>query len=248
MASKPEAFSIDDFEQYATNYLPKMVRDYYNGGAMDSITLRANVEAYKRYYIRPRVLRDVSNIQTSTKVFPDGHSIPFPCCIAPTAMQKMAHPDGEEAMARACGAFGTVMGLSRFSTTALDDVKKHADSARCRSGNHGESECVLQMYLFEDRKTSEDLVCRAERAGFKAIVLTVDTPYFGRRLTELRNAFRLPQHLELANFDSRLQVKTGSELRTDDRQRALKPPKTFPGAGVVEPSTVPANKNGKLRH
>ncbi|CAI4214269.1 unnamed protein product, partial [Parascedosporium putredinis] len=82
--------------------LPKMVRDYFNGGAMDSITLRANQEEYRRFYIVPRVLRDVST---------------------PAAMQRMAHPDGEEAMAKGCGAYGAVMGLSSFSTTSLEDVK-----------------------------------------------------------------------------------------------------------------------------
>ena len=77
-------------------------------------------------------------------------------------MQKMAHPDGEEATARACGSYGTVMGLSSFSTTSLEDVKSQADQARKIAGLSGESECVLQMYLFENRATSEDLIRRAE--------------------------------------------------------------------------------------
>ena len=79
MSSKPELFSIDDFEQYASEYLPKMVREYFNGGALDSITLRGNLNAFKSYYIRPRVLRDVSKLHTSTTVFPGGNEIPFPC-------------------------------------------------------------------------------------------------------------------------------------------------------------------------
>lgn len=77
-------------------------------------------------------------------------------------MQKMAHPEGEEATAKACGSYGTVMGLSSFSTTSLEDVKARADLARENAGLNGKSECVLQMYLFENRSTSEDLIRRAE--------------------------------------------------------------------------------------
>jgi (S)-2-hydroxy-acid oxidase len=162
MAQKPPVYSIDDLEQYAAENLPKMVRDYYNGGALDSVTLRANRRAYEQYYIQPRVLRDVSKLKISTKVFENGNTIPFPCCVAPAAMQKMAHPDGEEATARACGSFGTIMGLSSFSTTSLEDVKINADSARKGAGLQGNSECILQMYLFENRAASEDLIKRAE--------------------------------------------------------------------------------------
>jgi len=162
MASKPELYSIDDFEAYAAEHLPKMTRDYFNGGAMDGVTLRANQDAYHRFYIQPRVLRDVSKLDTTARVFPSGNVIPFPCCVAPAAMQRMAHPDGELATARACGAYGTVMGLSSFSTTSLEDVKREADRSRRASGKSGDSECVLQMYLFENRATSEDLIRRAE--------------------------------------------------------------------------------------
>ncbi|KAH8886222.1 peroxisomal glycolate oxidase [Thozetella sp. PMI_491] len=231
MAGSRYIFSIDDLEAYASNHLPKMVRDYYNGGAMDGITLRGNRDAYAQYWIRPRVLRDVSRLSTETKVF--DNTIPLPLCVAPAAMQKMAHPDGEEATARACGTFGTIMGLSSFSTTSLED----------NAGLEGPSECVLQLYLFENRSTSEHLIRRAEEVGYKAIVLTVDTPYFGRRLSELRNAFRPPPHLKMANFPDSLGVKTGSEHRTNGDQ-------TWPagGQGVTLPtgassSNPPPNKN-----
>lgn len=154
--------SIDDLEEYATNYLPKMVRDYFNGGALDSVTLRANRNEYSKWYMVPRVLRDVSNVNTKARAIPTGHEIPFPCCVAPAAMQRMAHPEGEEAMARGCAKFGTVMGLSTFATTSLEDVRRAADQARNDAGLDGSSETVLQMYLFENRETSRDLIRRAE--------------------------------------------------------------------------------------
>lgn len=143
--------------------------------------------------------------------------MPLPLCVAPAAMQKMAHPHGEEAMGKACGTFGTVMGLSTFSTSSLEDVAAAANAARASVGLSGGAECVLQMYLFENRDTSVELVRRAEKAGFKAVVLTVDTPQFGRRLTELRNGFKVPPHLRMANF--RGDVRTGSELRTIAKEK-----------------------------
>lgn len=131
-----------------------MVRDYYNGGSQDGITLRANLDAYKRWYIRPRVLRDVSCIDTSAPSgFNAGGKVSFPCCVAPAAMQKMAHPDGEAAMARAAAVKGVAMGLSSFSTTSLEDVKMAAGD---------NAQCVLQMYLFENRDVSYGLIRRAE--------------------------------------------------------------------------------------
>ncbi|KAF2452662.1 peroxisomal glycolate oxidase [Lineolata rhizophorae] len=238
MSHKPRVLTIDDLESYANAHLPKFARDYFNGGALDSITLRANRAAYARHWIRPRVLRDVANLNLSARAFPDGHSLPFPLCVAPAAMQKMAHPEGEAATARACGAYGTVMGLSSFSMTGLEEVKREADGTRAKAGLEGGSECVLQMYLFENRSVSEGLIWRAEAAGYKAIVLTVDTPYFGRRLTEIRNEFRVPPHLRMANFDASLGVKTGSELRTEELA------KTNPSNSSAKlESGQPPNKN-----
>lgn len=162
MAAKPMVHSIDELEEFAASYLPKMVRDYFNGGALDGITLRANKREYEKWYMKPRVLCNVSNVDTTAQAIPGGHEIPFPCCVAPAAMQRMAHPQGEEAMGRACGKFGTVMGLSTFATTSLEDVKKAANQARKDAGLRDASETVLQMYLFENRDTSVDLIRRAE--------------------------------------------------------------------------------------
>ncbi|KAI1372855.1 FMN-dependent dehydrogenase [Hypoxylon crocopeplum] len=216
MAKKAEVYSIDDLEQHASITLPKMVRDYFNGGALDGRALGANRTAYQRYHMLPRVLRNVEGLSTQAKVFSDGNIISFPCGVAPAAMQKMAHPDGEEATARACGAYGTVMGLSTYSTTGLGDVKANADAARQAAGLKGPAELVLQLYVFQDRSVTEKLIRKAEGHGYKAIVLTVDTPQFGRRLTEIRNGFKVPPHLKMANFPDSLAVRTGSELRTRD--------------------------------
>ena len=181
--------TIDELEHIAEARMDKQTRDYYNEGADSGSTLRENLSAYGKYRIRPRVLRDISAIDTSVTLF--GHKNTLPLGVAPTAMQGLAHPDGEVATARACRRAGVVMGLSSFSTTSLEEV------AEASGGNPR----VLQLYLFEEREHSRKLIVRAKKAGYKAVFLTVDTPMLGRRNLEIRNQFMLPKHLKVANFN-----------------------------------------------
>lgn len=115
----------------------------------------------------------------------------MPIGVAPTAMQKLAHYEGEIATARACKKQKVVMGLSSFATSTLEDVAKEC----------GDTPHVLQLYLFEDREHSKKLIARAKAAGYKAVFLTVDTPMLGRRNLEIRSQFKLPKNLKIANFD-----------------------------------------------
>jgi (S)-2-hydroxy-acid oxidase len=185
-----ECLTIDQLEIIAADRMDKQTRDYYNEGADSGSTLAENKSAYQKYRIRPRVLRDVSKIDTSVDIFGFKNSIPLG--VAPTAMQRLAHQDGELATARACREAGVVMGLSSFSTTSLEDVR----------GALGEAHpALLQLYLFENREESKDLIARAKKAGYKAVALTVDTPMLGRRNLEIKNQFQLPRHLKSANFD-----------------------------------------------
>ncbi|KAF0765282.1 hypothetical protein AaE_002993, partial [Aphanomyces astaci] len=120
-----------------------------------------------------------------------GQRIKTPVCIAPSAMQRMAHPDGELASTRAASATGACYILSTISTTSLEDVA---------AANGPDGLRWFQLYIFKDRDLTRSLVERAERAGFKALVLTVDTPILGNRQADLRNGFKLPSHLHLGNF------------------------------------------------
>lgn len=180
---------IADLRALALERMDKQSRDYYNEGADDNLTLHENSAAYQKYRIRPRVLRDVSNVDTSVKIF-GGHINSVPFGVAPTAMQGLAHSDAESGTARACRDAGIVMGLSSFSTTSLEDVRRES----------GDNCNVLQLYLFEDKAKSKRLIERAKKAGYKAVLLTVDTPMLGRRNAEIRNEFTLPGHLKVANF------------------------------------------------
>ena len=180
--------TIHELEQHAAARMDKQTRDYYNEGADSGSTLLENSQAYGKYRIRPRVLRDISSIDTSVPLFGARNAIPLGA--APTAMQCLAHPDGEIATATACQKAGVVMGLSSFATNTLEDV----------AAASGANPCVLQLYLFEEREHSRNLIQRAKKAGYKAVFLTVDTPMLGRRNLEIRNQFKLPKPYKIANF------------------------------------------------
>ncbi|NXF12170.1 HAOX1 oxidase, partial [Smithornis capensis] len=199
MSGKPVC--IADLEEYARTFLPRSVYDYYRSGADDQETLADNVAAFSRWKLYPRVLRDVSVMDLSTSVL--GHKVSMPVCVSATAMQCMAHTDGEAATARACQATGTGMMLSSWATSSIEEVAEAAPA-----GLHW-----LQLYVYKDREVTESLVWRAERAGYRGIFITVDTPYLGRRINDVRNKFQLPPHLRLKNFSSSdLAVLSGKDL------------------------------------
>ncbi|XP_017106728.2 uncharacterized protein Hao [Drosophila bipectinata] len=179
---------VEDFEKKAEAHLEKNALDYYRSGAGEQFTLGLNREAFRRLRLRPRCLRDVSRLDISCEIF--GERMKWPLGIAPTAMQKMAHPDGEVGNARAAGKAGSIFILSTLSTTSLEDLAVGAP----------ETIKWFQLYIYKDRTITEKLVRRAEKANFRALVLTIDAPIFGHRRADVRNNFSLPSHLTLANF------------------------------------------------
>lgn len=136
------------------------------------------------------MLRDVSQVDMSVSVL--GQTLSMPVCVAATAMQRMAHPDGETATMRACSAAGTGMMLSSWATSTIEEVADVSPTGVR----------WLQLYIYKDRDLTLSLVRRAEKAGYTGIFVTVDTPYLGRRRNDVRNRFKLPSHLRMANFDS----------------------------------------------
>ncbi|XP_072298186.1 2-Hydroxyacid oxidase 1 [Eucyclogobius newberryi] len=194
---------VSDFEEQARKVLPKAVYDYYRSGADEQHTLHDNVEAFNRWCLVPRVLRDVSSVDMSLSVL--GQRLSMPVCVASTAMQRMAHADGEVATARACRTVGTAMMLSSWATSTIEEV------AEAGGGPGAPGVLWMQLYIYKDRELSLSLVRRAEQAGYQAIFLTVDTPYLGRRWDDVRNQFKLPSHLSMSNFStSTLSFSDGS--------------------------------------
>jgi 4-hydroxymandelate oxidase len=177
---------LEEYEEAARGLLPHMVFDYFAGGSGDEWTLAENRKAFDRWVLRPRILNDVSNVDLRTTVL--GQEVAFPILLAPTALQRMAHRDGELATARAAASMGALMVLSTISTFSMEEV---AATGAPR---------WFQLYVQRDRKVTEGLVDRAVAAGYAAIVLTVDAPFLGRRYRDERNSFSLPPGIGLANF------------------------------------------------
>jgi isopentenyl diphosphate isomerase/L-lactate dehydrogenase-like FMN-dependent dehydrogenase len=175
--------NVWDYERLAEEKLDRNALAYFVGGSGDELTLRENVDAFRRLVLRPRVLVDVTNVSTATTVL--GTEVALPILIAPLAMQRMAHPDGELATARAAAAAGTVMCLSSAATARPADVAAAAPGLVR----------WYQVYVFADRSVTLELVDEACANGFSALVLTVDTPYIGRRERDIRVDFALPEGL-----------------------------------------------------
>jgi isopentenyl diphosphate isomerase/L-lactate dehydrogenase-like FMN-dependent dehydrogenase len=160
--------------------------------------LRDNVAAFQRLRLRPRMLVDVGSISTATTVL--GTEVSLPVLIAPLAMQRLAHDEGELATARAAAAAGTVMCLSSAATARPADVA-------AASGNASR---WYQVYVFADRRITIDLVEEACAHDYSALVLTVDVPYLGRRERDIRVDFKVPEGITPTGdlfgggFDTRL--------------------------------------------
>jgi 4-hydroxymandelate oxidase len=176
-----------DYAQAARSKLPKDVCDYYEGGALDEITLRENTAGWERLKLYYHVLAGVGDRQISTTVL--GQKISMPIAVAPTAFHKLACAEGEIATARAAKGAGTLFILSSLSNTAMEAVLAEAGSPRW-----------FQLYIYKDRSITRDLVKRAESAGAEAIVLTVDAAGLGTRERDMRNRFTLPDGLCVENL------------------------------------------------
>ncbi|TAE32432.1 MAG: alpha-hydroxy-acid oxidizing protein [Candidatus Kapaibacterium sp.] len=180
--------NLFDIEQNALQVLTSNAREYYLGGAADEITLRANICAFQHIFLRPRILADVAERSLQTSVLEQAWTMPIG--IAPTAMQKLAHPEGEHATLKAAQNLGVPMICSTTATVAIEDL------LQARKG----ANAWFQVYVYKDREVTRELVQRARDAGCRAIVLTADTPYLGKRERETRSGFHLPPTMELPNY------------------------------------------------
>ncbi|XP_009146409.1 peroxisomal (S)-2-hydroxy-acid oxidase GLO3 isoform X2 [Brassica rapa] len=192
--------NVNEFQEMAKRALPKMYYDYFNGGAEDEHTVKENVEAFHRIMFRPRVLVDVSKIDMSTSVL--GYPISAPIMIAPVALLKLAHPEGEIATARAAAACNTIMIVSYMSSCTIEEVASSCNAVR-----------FLQIYVFKKHEIAQ-MVIRAEKAGFKAIVLT-NAPRIGKREADIKNKMISPQLKNFGGlFPTEVQPIKGSGLET----------------------------------
>ncbi|PGH32653.1 (S)-2-hydroxy-acid oxidase [[Emmonsia] crescens] len=197
-----DPITIAELAVLAQKRLPKQVWDYYASGADEENAIRRNRSAFDRLLLRPRVFRDVSHVDTSTTIF--GKKYPIPIGISPSAMQRLVGGEGEIDMARAAANRGTTMILSSHTTCTLEDVIR-------APGGDNPVDFWFQLYISQNREICAQVIARAEAAGYKAIVLTVDTPVLGNRINERKTPLVLPPHLSLANLHQKINSSTPNE-------------------------------------
>lgn len=179
--------NIEDVRRLAQRELPGGVFDYFDGAAETEWSLANNTAAFEKVHLDARVLVDVSKIDTATTVM--GQSMPHPFALSPTGFTRIAASAGELAVARAAARHGVPYSLSTLGTRSIEEV------ASVSSGP-----LWYQLYVWKDRGLSRELVQRAKLAGYKAIIVTVDTAVFGRRERDVRRGFTLPPKIGLATF------------------------------------------------
>jgi 4-hydroxymandelate oxidase len=165
--------SLGDLEAAARTILPAAVDDFINGGAGAELTMARNRAAFDALHLVPRVFADVSQVRLGAKLF--GVSARLPMAVAPMAYQRLLHPDGELAAGRAAAEAGVPFTVSLLSSSSVEQVAELGGTT------------WFQLYWLRDRARTSYLLARAEAAGCRAIVLTVDVPRMGRRLRDMRN-------------------------------------------------------------
>ncbi|MGL4621124.1 alpha-hydroxy acid oxidase [Chroococcidiopsis sp.] len=180
--------NLFEYETLARKHLSQMAWDYYASGAWDEVTLQENRAAFNRYRLHPRMLVDVSQRDLSTTIL--GQSLSAPILIAPMAFQCLADPAGEVATAKAAAHSGIGMVLSTLSTKSMSEVAI------------ANPQTWFQLYIHRDRSLTRALVEYVYKCGAKALCVTVDAPFLGRRERDTRNQFILPPGMELANLNN----------------------------------------------
>ena len=180
------AVTLAEFEALARARMHPAAFDYVAGGASDELSLADNAASWRRYRLLPRVLVDVAGVDAATTLL--GRPVAMPLATAPMAAHALAHPDGEVATAGAAAKAGVPFTLSTMSSRSIEEV-----AAATPGGTNW-----FQLYMQATEAQSRSLVERAESAGFRAIVLTVDLPRLGYRVRDRRNGFELG--VPLGNF------------------------------------------------
>lgn len=176
-----DPINVFDYEKLARTRMDPAHWDYIQGGSDDEVTLRSNRASLERIRLRPRVLVDVSDNVFDTRTSVLGTPVSMPLVVAPMAMHCLAHSEGECATAQAAGRAKTLMIASTTATRSLEEISQAASGP-----------LWFQLYVYPSLQFAEKLVHRAESAGYRAIVLTVDLPTLGNREKDRRNNVIIP--------------------------------------------------------
>ncbi|NJQ03739.1 alpha-hydroxy acid oxidase [Streptomyces zingiberis] len=179
-------WDLADAERAAAAVLPAAVRDFVAGGSGRERSRDGNQRAFDRLHVVPRVLRDVSGCSARSTLL--GRPVRMPVAVAPVAYQRLLHPEGERATARAARAAGVPFTVATLSSVPVEEVTAVGGTV------------WFQLYWLRERRRTLDLVRRAEDAGCAALMVTVDVPWMGRRLRDARNGFALPAGVRAAHL------------------------------------------------
>ncbi|OZI49650.1 alpha-hydroxy acid oxidase [Bordetella genomosp. 4] len=179
--------NFHDFRELAKRRLPGPIFNYIDGAADDEVTLRRNAASFEQCDLVPNVLRGVTDVDLSVTVM--GQKLAMPVYCSPTALQRLFHHDGENAVAAAASKFGTMFGVSSLGTVSLEQIRKTYSGPQ-----------VYQFYFHKDRGLNQAMMQRAKDAGVNVMMLTVDSITGGNRERDLRTGFSIPFKLNLAGL------------------------------------------------
>jgi len=182
-----EYYNVDDFQRRAKRALPAPIYNYLIGGADTEWSVRNNVNAFDRYSLLPRVLKDVLAVDTSVHVL--GAKLAAPIILSPTGMSRIFHHHKERGVAAAAQDAGVMYALSTLGTTSIEDVAAATTGPK-----------MFQIYIHKDRSLTEEFVDRAKAANYDALCLTVDTQLAGNRERDKRSGFGVPLRLTLRSL------------------------------------------------
>ena len=207
--------TLADYEQAASARLPRPVWDFLTGGAGEDGTVQANRRAFAGWRFRPRVAADVSAMDITTNLL--GYTWQAPLGIAPTALHEMCTSDAELATAKAAATVGLPLTLSTFASRTIEEVAAASPQAMLWQ----------QIYVFRDRGVTASLVERAERAGAGALVITVDSPWLGRRHRDMRGQFSMPSGIEARNLAASMDSQPDISSPATHSARTMDPALTW---------------------
>ena len=176
--------NFNDFRKLAKKKLPAPIFHYIDGGADDEVTLRRNTSAFDDCDLIPNILTSVGKPDLSTTIF--GRKIDMPIFLSPTAMQRLYHPDGDKASARAAEKFGTFYSMSTMANNSIEEISNISSGPK-----------LFQLYVHKDKSITDDLLDRCKRSGFDGMCLTVDTLVAGNREKDHKTGFTTPPKLTL---------------------------------------------------
>jgi len=182
--SLDKCYNVGDFRRLAKKNLPAPIFHYIDGGSDDEVTLKRNTDSFSKCDLVPNILASVGQPDLSTEVL--GQKIDMPLFLAPTAMQRLYHHEGDKASARAAEKFGTFYSMSTMATSSIEEI------ANISSGPK-----LFQLYIHKDQSLTDNLIDRCKSSGFKALCLTVDTVVAGNRERDHKWGFTTPPKINL---------------------------------------------------